>query len=134
MTVTAGEGNLALNQPVFASSVEKAGLEAYNAVDGLSSSRWSSAFSDPQWIYVDLGTSYTITHVVLRWETAYGSHYMIQVSSDATNWTTVYTESSGNGNTDDITFRATSARYVRMYGTTRATSWGYSLYEFEVYQ
>jgi hypothetical protein len=131
--ITAG-GNLALNRPAFASSVEKAGLDASKAVDGLSTTRWSSAFSDPQWIYVDLGAIYTIDRVVLNWEGAYGAQYQIQVSNDGVNWNTVFTESSGNGGVDDITFGATTARYVRMYGTGRGTPWGYSLYEFEVYQ
>jgi beta-galactosidase len=34
---------------------------------------------------------------------------------------------------ENITFAPVSARYVRMYGTARATPYGYSLYEFEVY-
>ena len=37
------------------------------------------------------------------------------------------------GGTDDITIPATNARYVRVYGTQRATAYGYSLWELEVY-
>jgi beta-galactosidase len=125
--------NLALGQPATASSLEEAQYSAQNADDGNGSSRWSSQFSDPQWIYVDLGAVYPINHVVLTWETAYGKAYQIQVSTDATTWTTVFTESNGNGGTDDITFATVNARYVRVYGTQRGTVWGYSLWEFEVY-
>ena len=57
----------------------------------------------------------------------------VQVSTDGTNWTAVYSTTSGTGGVQNITFTAANARYVRMYGTQRATSWGYSLYEFEVY-
>src|SRR5258708_5709560 len=71
--VTAGEAQTLLSQgkPVVASSTENAGTSAANAVDGSTSTRWSSAFSDPQWIRVDLGASQTITRVVLIWEAAY---------------------------------------------------------------
>ena len=33
--------------------------------------RWSSLFSDPQWIRVDLGASVTVCGVTLTWEAAY---------------------------------------------------------------
>ena len=88
---------------------------------------------DPQWIYVDLGTSHPINHVVLQWETAYAKAYQIQVSDDASTWTTVFSEANSDGGTDDITFAAVTARYVRMYATQQATNWGYSLWEFRVF-
>jgi hypothetical protein len=125
--------NLALNQPAFSSSDESGSYGPENAVDGSTSTRWSSNFSDPQWIYVDLGEELTITAVRLNWEAAYGSAYQIQVSNDASNWTDVYSTSSGDGGIDDIDFADTSARYVRMYGTGRGTPYGFSLWEFEVY-
>src|SRR5882724_1500294 len=75
--------NLALNRPATASSVEAAGLEPGKAFDGSTTTRWSSAFSDAQWIYVDLGATYNITDMTLRWEAAYASAYQLQVSSDA---------------------------------------------------
>src|SRR5438067_2048428 len=48
-------GDLALSRPVVASSEFSSQYAAANAVDGNASTRWSSTFSDPQWIYVDLG-------------------------------------------------------------------------------
>ena len=42
-------------------------------------------------------------------------------------------EHGGNGGEDDNTGLTGSGRYVRIYGTTRATQWGYSLYTFQVY-
>src|SRR5262249_10812789 len=68
-----------------------------------------------------------------QWETAYGKAYEIDVSSDASTWTKVYSTTLGAGGTDDITFPAAAGRYVRMYGTQRGTRWGYSLWEFGVY-
>jgi len=130
--------NLALNKAATASSTEGSGFEAAKAFDGNGATRWASAEgSDPQWIYVNLGSSQPISKVKLKWESAYASGYKIQISNDSgtpTNWTDVFSTTTGNGGTDDITFASQNAKYVRMYGTTRATSYGYSLYEFEVYQ
>ena len=50
--------NIAQGKPTTASSTENAGTPAANATDGNTGTRWSSAFSDPQWIQVDLGQSY----------------------------------------------------------------------------
>jgi mannan endo-1,4-beta-mannosidase len=124
--------NLALNRPAFSSSNENSTLIPSKAVDGNMTTRWSSLFSDPQWIYVDLGATYNINRVVLRWEVAYGRSYTIQTSSNATNWTTIFTTTTGNGATDDLAITGTG-RYVRMRGTVRGTTYGYSLWEFEVY-
>jgi hypothetical protein len=132
-TVVVPPGNLALTHPVVISSQDGT-LNAANAVDGNATTRWGSAEGvDPQWIYVDLGASYPINHVVLKWEAAYARSYQIQVSNNASSWTTVFTTTTGNGATDDISFASVNARYVRMNGTRRATIYGYSLWEFEVY-
>ncbi|ADQ45030.1 coagulation factor 5/8 type domain protein [Caldicellulosiruptor kronotskyensis 2002] len=129
---TTGGGNLALNKAVTASSTQ-AGLDVKSAVDGNVNTRWGSDWSDPQWISVDLGSVYSVSKVVLRWETAYGKSYKIQVSTDGMNWTDVYSTTAGDGGVDEIVFSPVNARYVRMYGTERGTGWGYSLWEFEVY-
>ena len=127
--------NLALNKPTMASSVEAAGLESNLAIDGNFSTRWASESGlDPQWIYVDLQDEYSLDRVVIHWEAAYAIQYQIQVSSDENNWTTVYTETNGNGGEDVISFSTQTAQFVRILGTQRGTSYGYSIYEFEVYQ
>lgn len=132
-------GNMALNRPVTASSTDSSAGPPTDAVDGDTSTRWSSAFnSDPQWFEVDLGSNQTVSRVVLNWERAYGSAYQIQVSDDGNNWTDVYSTTTGDGGIDDLSGLSGSGRYVRMYGTQRGCTgcnqlWGYSLYEFEVY-
>jgi hypothetical protein len=115
--------------------VENSSYPASNAVDGQANTRWSSQFSDPQSITVDLGEAHTVTGVKLTWETAYGSAYSIQTSADGTTWRTAsYSTTTGDGGVDDITFTtpATDTRYVRVNGTTRGTPWGYSLWEIQV--
>ncbi|WP_329429957.1 discoidin domain-containing protein [Streptosporangium sp. NBC_01495] len=130
---TSADSLVSQGRPATASSIEAAGLEAGLAVDGNTSSRWASAEgSDPQWIQVDLGGSYTISRVRLDWEAAYGSAYRIEVSPNGSDWTSVYSTTSGDGTIDDLTVSGTG-RYVRVYGTARGTVWGYSLHEFEVY-
>ncbi|MEV4351198.1 ThuA domain-containing protein [Actinoplanes sp. NPDC049596] len=125
--------NVALNKTATASSTENAGYPASNAVDASTTTRWSSAFSDPQWVSVDLGATYNVSRVRLQWEAAYGSAYQIQTSLNGTTWTTARSITGGNGGEDDNTGLSSQARYVRIYGTARGTQWGYSLYNFEVY-
>ena len=130
--------NIALNRPATASTsqVTAANGTQYTAAmafDGNTSTRWASAWADPQWIQVDLGATKTFTHVQLAWETSYASAYTIQTSNDGTNWTTVFTTTTGDGGFDDLNITGTG-RYVRMNGTARGTSWAYSLWEFGIYQ
>ncbi|HET7578139.1 MAG TPA: beta-N-acetylglucosaminidase domain-containing protein [Bacillales bacterium] len=117
-----------------ASSSETDWLTPTNAIDGDPATRWSSGYNDNEWIYVDLGDSYKINAVKLDWEAAYGKGYKIQVSSDAENWTTVYSTTTGDGHLDSIQFDPVEARYVRMQGTDRGTKYGYSLWAFEVFK
>jgi hypothetical protein len=124
--------NIALGKPATSSSNENASFTPNLAVDGNGGTRWSSAFSDPQWIQIDLGASFAINRVVLRWETAFGKAYQLQTSNDGASWTTIRTTTNGVGGVEDLAVTGTG-RFVRMNGTARGTQWGYSLFEFEVY-
>ena len=126
-------GNLALFKPIMASTIEKADLKETFANDGDTLSRWSSIYENDQWIYVDLLKPTEISSVKLFWEAAYGKAYEIQVSDDAQNWNTVYTELNGDGGEDDIDLDKVTTRYVRMFGHLRGTEFGFSLFEFEIY-
>jgi len=131
-TAHAASTLLSQGRPVIASSVESGQFPAAAAVDGNAGTRWSSAWSDPQWLQVDLGSTASVTQVVLSWEAAYATGFQIQVSQDATNWTSVYSTTTGTGGTQTLAVSG-SGRYIRMYGTARATGYGYSLWEFQVY-
>ena len=102
------------------------------AVDGNTGTRWSSAFSDPQWLQVDLGATATITSVALNWEAAYAKSFQIQTSPNGHTWTNIYSTTTGAGGVQNLTVSG-SGRYVRVYGTARATAYGYSLWEFQVF-
>jgi hypothetical protein len=125
------------NSSYTASSVGGAGssLYAYYAFDGDLGTRWASASSDPQWIQVDLGATKTITEIKLYWYQYAGSNYTLQVSNDASTWTTLQTVTGNNttGSWLDYPISNASGRYVRMYGTKRNTTSGYSLQEFQAY-
>ncbi len=127
-----GTSNVALGHPTTASSQENAGTAAGNAVDGNTGTRWSSAFSDPQWLQVDLGASMSLCKVVVSWEAAYAKAFQLQLSTDGATWTTIYSTSTGTGGTQPITVAGTG-RYLRLYGTARATAYGYSLWELQAY-
>ena len=124
---------LSQGRPVTSSSIEDASYPAGLAVDGNTGTRWSSAFADPSWIQVDLGATSQIHRVKLQWEAAFGSGYQVQTSADGSTWTTAFSTSTGDGAVDDLTGLTATGRYVRVNGTKRATEWGYSLWELQVY-
>ncbi|MEK5504579.1 discoidin domain-containing protein [Paenibacillus sp. FSL P4-0113] len=123
--VSASE-SLVLTKSATASSVEDSSKAADFAIDGNSLTRWSSQYSDPQWISVDLGNTTEINGVTLNWEAAYAKSFQVQTSTDNDHWATVYSTTTGEGGIEKISFEATNARYVRMNGIERATGYGYS--------
>ncbi|MEU3280982.1 discoidin domain-containing protein [Streptomyces antibioticus] len=131
-SAAAADANLSQGRSATASSTETAGTPAAAAVDGDQGTRWSSAATDDQWLQVDLGATASISQVVLDWEAAYASDYKIQVSADGGSWTDLRTVTGGDGGNDTLTVSG-QGRYVRMQGVHRATPWGYSLWEFQVF-
>ncbi|WP_229899172.1 discoidin domain-containing protein, partial [Streptomyces capoamus] len=129
---TAAETPLSQGKTATASSQENNGTAPALAVDGDTGTHWSSAASDDQWVRVDLGTTATVDRVVLDWEAAYGKDYKVQISADGTTWTDLKSVTGSDGGLDtlDVSGRG---RYVRMLGVHRATAWGYSLWEFQVF-
>jgi len=135
VTPPGDKNNMALNKPASASSNDGYGSGPRAAVDGISTSRWASAWSaDPQWIMVDLGQTFPIGRVKISWETAYAKAYSVQMSDDKTNWTTIYHTDNGQGGIEDLTGLKGSGRYIRIYCTLRGTTYGYSIYEIGVYK
>jgi hypothetical protein len=108
-------------------------LSPGNATDCDTSTRWSSNFTDDEWIALEFSEPITIDGAVLKWEAAYGKAYTFDVSNDGATWTPVYTETNGHGGDDVIQFPVMTTRHIRMYGKERGTEHGYSLWEFEIY-
>ena len=147
------EANIALNKTSKASSEftdPNDGNKTYQSllafdgkgtnetVDG-KQSRWVSLRTkdDPtatsQWIYVDLEADYDISKVVLNWEGNGAKEYKVQISNDGQNWTDISHITDGKGGIDELTYKNTTGRYVRMLGIEPGGIYGYSLWEFEVY-
>jgi beta-glucosidase len=127
-----GTTNVAQGKTATASTTENSTTAASAAVDGDTSTRWSSAFADPQWLQVDLGSTQSICQVTLNWEAASAQGFQIQTSADGTTWTPIYTTTTGPGGVRTLNVTGTG-RYLRMYGTARNTPYGYSLWELGVY-
>jgi len=126
--------NLALHQPATASSIQGGGLEATKATDGDLTSRWASAGGiDPSWIQIDLGAVKAFNTVVLYWEAAYATQYQIQYSTDGNSWNIATSITSSHGGVETVTFPTVMGQHVRMNGQARATAYGYSLWEIQVY-
>jgi hypothetical protein len=126
--------NLAKGKTAIALSVETGTTYiANNATDGNYTTRWSSDFADPQWVYVDLGATYDINEVKITWEAAYATAFQVQVSADASKWDTLKIVNGNTSTINDLTGLRGTGRYVRVLGTARATAYGYSVFELEVY-
>jgi len=125
--------DLAHGHTATASSQENANFPPGNAVDGNTTTRWSSLFQDNQWWKVDLGSTQQVNEVVINWEAAYASQYKIQTSTDGTTFTTQATVNITTSGTQDTTFATVNARYVRILGVTRGTPYGISFWEVSVY-
>jgi acyl-homoserine lactone acylase PvdQ len=124
--------NLALGRTATATGTQS-GHPASHAVDADPTTRWASEWRDNDSITVDLGATRQVARVRLDWEAAFGTAYRIETSTNGSTWRQAYTTSTGNGGIDNVTFTAADARYVRMVGVKRGTSYGYSLYDFAVY-
>ncbi len=114
-----------------ASSCEQ-GYAAEFAFDDDAATRWSSKWSDNQWILIDLGKPRSISEISLLWEDAFASEYKLEISGDAKTWEEIRHVSDGKGGEESFMFDNLIARYVRMYGVRRATRWGFSLREFVI--
>ncbi len=124
--------NIAVGKTATASSLESSSYPASYAVDGNSSTRWSSQFSDPQWLKIDLGAVYDIDKVVISWEAAYAKEFELLISNDGVIWTIAQHITNGNGGLSNLPVGA-KARYVEMLGLHRGTVYGYSIFELSVY-
>ncbi len=124
--------DLAKGKKIFASSSPD-NDPAY-ANDGNSNTRWASKSDDDEWLCVDLGKDEVISGVGLNWEDAYGKTYKIEISDDNSHWKTVYQTDEGQPGWQKAFFPEVTTRYVRMRGIERGSWFGYSLYDFEIYQ
>jgi hypothetical protein len=132
--VSVGSSNIAYNKAVSVTSIQSTGYEGSKAVDANGTTRWASSPANNQNFVVDLGANYAISRIRINWEAAYARDYQVQVSTNNSTWTTIR-ESWGKSSptADDYIGLTATARWVKVYCINRATSYGFSIFEFEVY-
>ncbi|HET8600584.1 MAG TPA: beta-N-acetylglucosaminidase domain-containing protein, partial [Segeticoccus sp.] len=104
-----------------------------HAIDGDTSTRWSSGYADDAWLQVTFATPQDVGKLVLVWETAHATDYRIDVTTDGSTWQPAATVHDSAGGTETVWVDAQNVRAVRMQGVKRATSYGYSIKELEAY-
>ncbi len=55
-----------------------------------------------------------MSHIQIAWDSSYAKSYSIQVSTNNSTWTTIYSTTSGSGGTVDVAGLLLTARYVRV--------------------
>lgn len=134
------QDNLALNKTSIATS----GTASFGN-DGNTGSRWESAHGvDLQKWQVDLGSEQDMNTFKIIWEGAYAKEFTIKVGNtiDDEGWLSDGTVAITVSNQSLTAFPATEVyradntvqgRYVLFEGKQRGTPYGYSFWEFEVY-
>jgi len=130
-------GSIAQDKQAEASSTEAAGLEPSKALDSAPATRWASEVRETAWFQVDLESQQTFDTIRIDWEYARADQYRLTVSDDKQNWRPLNVGNNGVVKAADgkntLVFPATTARYIKFEGINRATGYGYSFYEFGVY-
>jgi DNA-directed RNA polymerase subunit RPC12/RpoP len=133
-TATVSAGNLALGKPAFASS-QQSDHTIPMGNDGNALTRWCAVDgSAPQWWEVDLGEVVAITNTQITWEHSAPYQYVIEVSSDRTNWPVVVNQTDNTTPVESSSDNfSAKGRYVRLVITgLQGGSWA-SFYEFQVF-
>ncbi len=125
---------------VSSTSKETEGEDGANAlVDGDLKTRWSSEYSAPQHITIDLGKEMALEEIRMHWEAAFATKYQILVSEDGEGWTPAHyffrLGSKTEPRVDKCKMKGVKARYIMFELNERVNSeWGFSLFEIEVVQ
>ena len=120
------------DKKIYCSSIQEDKYSIDYALDNNMLTRWSSGYSDPQWVIINLGKKKKIRGLTLYWETAYAKEYQIIVSDDMKTWRSIYHEDNGDGDIDEIKFSPITTQYVCIFGIKRGTPYGYSLWEVKI--
>ncbi len=125
--------NVGTKGEAASSSNEANHLSPDKAIDGNLSTRWSSQYSDDQFLEVDLRAKRQICGIHIHWEVALGRDYLILASDDKVSYDTIATIVDNTSFIDTIASLDAQARYIKMQGLRRGSPYGYSIWEFEVF-
>jgi len=122
-----------LSASAFTVSSAQGANTAAAAFDGNLDTRWESAHEDNQWLKIDFGEKVEFNCICIKWEAAFSTSFIMEVSDDGESWTTAFEEKDCTGNSETYNLTVTqNARYLRFYGKTRSTNYGHSFYEMGV--
>jgi len=125
--------DLAFMKPTTCSGVESGFTNSDMAVDGISSTRWSSSFQDNQWWLVDLQHQVLPGSIIIVWEAAYAKMFNVQISTDNFTWQPLYTDNAFAGGTSSISnISSLSGRFIKVNCVQRASVYGSSFYTFNL--
>lgn len=106
-------------------------------VDGDLLTRWSSDYSEPQEIVLQLKKPAALSRLRLHWEQASATRYCVYLSRNGKDWTSVYLYMGMSGGElasriDDIDLKNTAAGWLKLdLQTCVNKQWGFSMYEIE---
>jgi arabinoxylan arabinofuranohydrolase len=111
---------------------------AGNALDGKAGTRWDTGAyqTNGQWFMVDMKTSKTFDKITLDTTNSpndYPRGYQVTVSNDGTNFGSIIASGPGSSAITTITFTTQTARFVKVTQTGTASSYYWSIHEFNVF-
>jgi hypothetical protein len=124
---------------VEASSVQmtdatiKGNFDAKNIKDGANWTRWSSRFFDDQWLVLTFRHPVWVRKISISWQDAYAKSYDIEVLNESGQWVRVYSNDESDGGDDTVEITPVLTGKVRLFCNKRATEWGFSIWELEVF-
>lgn len=119
------------------------GVVDRKADGGSNDSRWASPKADgPHWLKVDFGKQETVKGIAIEWERRNATDYVIELSDNNTDWTTVYTATQASASYREIINlpEAHKARYLRLTinrfnSNSEGVDWNtVSVFELEAYR
>ena len=119
---------------VSGSSTNPAYKNPANMIDGDTTTQWVSASGDRMWIDCNLGQSFLIKRVVIRWGSNYATSYRLELSPNDNDFTLARAITGGLGGTTVIDSINLDATYIEVALDVRALSTsGFAVRELEVY-
>jgi len=126
--------NIAFNRQVYTSSTFDINHIPIRATDGFYETGWRSDKNDEEWLMIDLETIKNIDTVIINSKNP-ALIYSIQTSTDSIVWNTAYSTEEGGDLIDTISMGGIDCRYIRYNCEDRKfNTWGYWVYEFQVYE
>lgn len=107
-------------------------------VDDNTGSSWQASTTLNEYVIIDLGDVHSINGMSIMWEVANAKDYDVKVSNNENeDWDSLeavyqYRNGQSGNRTDEIRFDA-ECRYIKLELKTGSTSWGFRIFEIDVY-